>query len=382
MLATLKMGCCSSASSIDQISAVKSTSGAVGYQADDPDSELGVALGGLEGEELVAALHEKLPPAGAAGATQLDVSARRLMLLNASAAEELGRLIATAMPKLQRLDMSRNEMGTTFGPFLGPIADCKHLRILDISHNPLGASAGAACEGMARRAQTGRGGADAILPLEELRLQYTSAGDSSVPGIAALVERCPDITVLDLSGTGISGGGAARIAAALRKAGAAGESMSADGPEQLRVLNLSDNALDAASFGAVAQVLRPSSARLTELRLGRNFARSDGVAALASALRTRNWERLAILDLENVDAGDAGARALAAALQHTPGLAELRLASNGIGSEGAMALARAMQERAMRCLRVLDVRGNPGIGPAAANALVVAAPASCAVLRG
>lgn len=376
------MGCCSSAASEPPVAAAKPGGVSAIYQADDPDSELGVALGGLEGEELTAALHERLPPAGAAGASLLDLSARRLTLSNVSAAEELGRLISTSMPRLQKLDMSRNELGSAFGPFLAPLAECKLLRVVDISHNPLGAAVGVACEGMARRAKAGRGGDDAILSLEEVRLQYTSAGDGSVPGIVALLERCPDITALDLSGIGISGGGATRIAAALRKAGAAGESMSAEGPEQLRILNLADNALDAGSFGAVAQVLRSSCARLTELRLGRNFARSEGVTALASQLRLRSWERLAVLDLENVDAGDAGAKALAAALQYTPGLAELRLASNGIGNDGAFAIARAMQERAMRCLRILDVRGNPGIGPAAANALVVAAPASCAVLRG
>ena len=70
--------------------------------------------------------------------------------------------------------------------------------------------------------------------------------------------------------------------------------------------------------------------------------------------------------------GADGVRALAAALQHVPGLKELDVSTNRIGNDGARALAAALQR--VPGLKELYVGGN-SIGSVALAALRAVAAA-------
>jgi hypothetical protein len=133
----------------------------------------------------------------------------------------------------------------------------------------------------------------------------------------------------------------------------------------LTCLNLERNAeapLRDAGVIALATALEHHPA-LTALELGWSGIRDDGAAAIAQ-LCARN-PRLLRLDLGNDDdgagarnaIGDAGAHAIAAALQ-APGaaLTHLGLAGNGLGDEAAVALADAL--RSNGTLRVLQLQRN------------------------
>ena len=126
------------------------------------------------------------------------------------------------------------------------------------------------------------------------------------------------------------------------------------------------------------------------LYLTRNEAIGDaGTAALAAAIRTvsdrkkktdtdgenvdgeENAVVLDVLDLSGCDIGDAGAEALAIALENCP-IKHLDLSNNQITDEGALVLGRALEKSASRPggrQLSLDLSHNKDIGDAGAKAI-------------
>lgn len=102
---------------------------------------------------------------------------------------------------------------------------------------------------------------------------------------------------------------------------------------------------------------------------GHNFG-DAGTAALAGALTAR-LRRVHMLNLELNGISDAGASALAKALQTAPLLATLHLDHNWIGAAGGEALAAALQHGGAAALRHLALAGN-NIGERGATALAAA----------
>jgi hypothetical protein len=108
---------------------------------------------------------------------------------------------------------------------------------------------------------------------------------------------------------------------------------------------------------------------LKELDVGSNNIGVDGARALAAALQ--HVPALKNLNVDRNSFGANGARALAASLQHVAGLEELYVGVNRIGADGARALAAALPH--VPGLKVLYVGGN-SIGADGANALAASLP--------
>ena len=139
----------------------------------------------------------------------------------------------------------------------------------------------------------------------------------------------------------------------------------------LESLDLSQNGIGPAGTVALAENLKKNGGTLGSLALGSNQARDEGCAALAEALRAGAGGEVGIyeLDLSSNGIGDAGAQALADALEESPILQRLDLSNNEIDLEGVMALARGLQGH--RSMRHLNLSGNY-VGGLGAKALAQA----------
>jgi len=138
--------------------------------------------------------------------------------------------------------------------------------------------------------------------------------------------------------------------------------------------------------------------RLKKLSLSCNHDIGDaGCAAIAAALRLVNLKRhdmpnddtsqfvLDSLDLSSCNIGDAGAEALALALESGPHCIDnLILSHNRITDAGALAIARALHScrknnisHNRTLVTTLDMSGNPGIGDKGASAIATCLSTKC-----
>jgi hypothetical protein len=115
--------------------------------------------------------------------------------------------------------------------------------------------------------------------------------------------------------------------------------LAAGAAPKLRLLNLGGNSIGDAGARALAAAL-PIATALESLDLSSNAIGSGGACALAQALPRAG--RLAVLNLQSNAIGDEGTRALAGALPGLALLKELWLGGNLIGDEGACALAAVL----------------------------------------
>ena len=146
-------------------------------------------------------------------------------------------------------------------------------------------------------------------------------------------------------------------------------------------VSLSNNHLGNEGARAIAEVLGRGAAGTagcvlwppTKLDLTHNGIGDAGAMALADALEASPAPALQELVLWHNDIGEAGARALARGLlAPTSKLRALRLWSNAVGDGGAAALAEAVRRGgSLAALRTLDLADN-GVGDAGAKALAAA----------
>ncbi|CAK0835981.1 unnamed protein product [Prorocentrum cordatum] len=260
-------------------------------------------------------------------------------------------LASVALPRLQSLDLSGNNVGdegaAALAAALRAPGALPSLQKLDLRSNNVG-DEGAAALAAALRAP------GALPRLQELDLSHNRVGDEGAAALAAALRApgaLPRLQVLDLRSNRVGDEGAAALAAGLRALGAL---------PSLQELHLGGNSVGAEGAAALAAALRAPGAlpSLQELHLGGNSVGAEGAAALAAALRAPGaLPSLQKLDLDGNNVGDEGAAALAAALR------VLDLMFNHVGDEGAAALAAA--------LRVLHLGGN-NVGDEGAAALAAA----------
>ena len=112
----------------------------------------------------------------------------------------------------------------------------------------------------------------------------------------------------------------------------------------------------------LARTLRNGDWRhITHLSLAHNDITPVGMAAIFGALAEGAMPLLKQLNATNLDVGDDGATALAAALPALPALYQLELVESNIGEKGAVALMSAVKDLAqpMRQLYSLYFNKNP-----------------------
>lgn len=221
-------------------------------------------------------------------------------MLNAAAAETLGRALSKTAPRSPALSEGGDGEGALGGTNAGP----PPLEFLDVSRNPLGDAGGAAI--LCALSRTGYG---ASATLTDLRMAEAGLGEASAAALAHAL--------------------APRITANLDTTGAVGVDKKEDG----------DGDGDGEGGGQGG---------------GEGLNATEAVTGTASAVR--RLPLLKALDLSKNELGAGGAEALADAFSRggAPQLESLSMGYNGVGDEGAAALGRA----ARAGLRVLDLSGN------------------------
>ena len=141
--------------------------------------------------------------------------------------------------------------------------------------------------------------------------------------------------------------------------------------KKVNCVNKNLTAADLALLGTLGSVLPALDQLLLSERSG--TAGPDGMQRLAAGLSAGALPALTLLQLFNMNVGDAGASALAAALGRgaLPRLKSLALYDTAIGDAGLVALAPALRQ--MRALEILALAGNP-LGDEGVAALVAPPP--------
>ena len=254
-----------------------------------------------------------------------------LSKIGASIGDEGARALASSshLTRLRKLDLSYQEIGSEGVGLLAQSENVRELEELDLSCNRIGPSGALAI------ASSPHLGALKRLNLTHARYDSEESNRLDDEGVAALLASpyLPSLTSVSLRGVGC---GAESVRRALLAPG---------GPERLRELNLSKNALG--NEGAAALARAPLLASLTSLNLSANEIGDRGVVALASS---SHLSSLTHLNLSHNPFGDEGARALAAS-PHLTSLQRLSLDSFLDSFKGNMTEAgvRALAESEYLC---------------------------------
>lgn len=169
----------------------------------------------------------------------------------------------------------------------------------------------------------------------ELRLHDNLLGDAAAAALADALAAgtLPELRVLTLNSNCIGDAGFSALAGQMQPGLALG---------MLQEIGLRQNLLADGALAALAGSLRQGSMpALRRLLLGGNALTDDGIVLLSTALiATRALGALTVLELQKNQIGDAGAQALAAAIQGgaLPQLRELYLFFNAMTSAGEAAV--------------------------------------------
>ena len=230
--------------------------------------------------------------------------------------------------------------------FLQGLERNSSLRVLNLARCALDAAgARAAARAIARQGH-----------LERLSLAGNELSDDGAVALAVLLQhkKCT-LRDVSLESNGITGPGGVALGAAIGR------------NTSLTALNMSENqcGVPAAAKGLAAGLA--ANKTLQKLEVAWWSLGGGAFAALGRAAGAH--PKLRHLDLSFNDAGDAGARVFAAALERPGGCALRTLLLNdcNVGGSGARAFAKAL--RANATLRVLMLRGNDDINAGAFNAL-------------
>eukprot|EP00796_Vickermania_ingenoplastis_P011097 gene11097-7724_t len=134
----------------------------------------------------------------------------------------------------------------------------------------------------------------------------------------------------------------------------------------LRVLDLSNNALNDEAIQTVAIIISQAELPMEELYLQNNNIRGAGALALAEALEMNKSLRILQLQQNRIPDSEGGPELLNALGVH-PSLAELHLGSNCIGPKCVEALHDVLPK--LTALTVLNVSGNRHLGGSAVDTM-------------
>ncbi|KAF8055831.1 EGY2 [Scenedesmus sp. PABB004] len=166
--------------------------------------------------------------------------------------------------------------------------------------------------------------------LTSLTLSDNYLGVEGAKVLAEALTANTSLAELGLRGNELGDEGLDALATALQARGA-----------PLKLLDVGNNSLSAASAAPLARLLHSAAGSLVELNAYMNELGDAGLAALAPALK--DCKRLSHLDLGGNDAGPEGAAALAGALVSHPSLTLLELGYNPLGPGGAATIAGAFK---------------------------------------
>ena len=282
----------------------------------------------------------------------LDLSSNRLDPL------ALAQALSHA-PKLQGLDLSRNDLGHGGGMvFLETsLVFMQTLRHLNLSSNGICAEGAMQILRSAHR-------------METLDLSCNDVGPVGAAALASALDGMPGLRSLDLSHNGIGAEGAEVLSATLRDmrhleslrlagnavgdSGAAALASAFECMSSLRSVVLSANAIGDDGGVRIARAL----IRSTDLRLLDLGGNRLGCAAAEATATALEWlEEIQHLDLSNNLIGVRGAHALSRGLECTPDLRYLFLSFNDLRSEGVAAIFRAIGP-SRNTLRQVDLSFN------------------------
>ena len=224
------------------------------------------------------------------------------------------------------------------------------------------------CLRLADNAQLGHSGVCALAlglcgatSLTELDLSGCAVGDAGAAALGAALPTCGALVRLTLRNCCIGAAGAAALATALRTGArlehlclAANADMGDEGAMELANALTAERHANGNGAPAQASVAR---ALVVHLDVGACGIGATGAEAL---LRAGGAATLSLFGNELI--GDAGAIAVAAALQTSSGaLTCLDLSGAGIGAAGGAALAAALSGGAAPALATLELGANPAL---------------------
>eukprot|EP00760_Papus_ankaliazontas_P038935 PhM_4_TR9423/c0_g1_i1/m.67352 len=190
--------------------------------------------------------------------------------------------------------------------------------------------------------------------LTTLKLPENRIDDNLLRGILSGLVKNTTVTHIDLSHNKIEDGGAKVLATIL---------MRSEPPQQLKILNLSDNLIRSAGAVDLGRAIENNS-KLTHLHLKLNRFGDDGGRVFAEALRVNTT--LKVLDLDHNDLGSDTARVLAEALKANAKLVTLNLSGNDFQEEGGRLIREGVDNNSN--LTTMDLRGS-GVSEADADAV-------------
>jgi Ran GTPase-activating protein (RanGAP) involved in mRNA processing and transport len=263
-------------------------------------------------------------------------------------------LTATPMPSLRALNMAGNSIGDRGAAALCALLSLTGLAEMNLLRNTFSV---AAAQQLARAA-SGRKGVVLCAGLSgidgDTEVASLVSADLSDPDGVLLAYSLwsrgplPQVTELRLHDNLL--GDAAAVALA--------DGLAAGALPGLRVLTLNNNCVGDVGFGALVGQMQPGGAlgMLHEIGLRQNLLTDGAMAALAGSLRQGSMPALRRLLLGGNALTDQGIVQLSAALTATralEALSVLELQKNQIGDAGAKALAAAIQGGALQQLREL-----------------------------
>ena len=163
--------------------------------------------------------------------------------------------------------------------------------------------------------------------------------------LAAVLERCPNITFIDVADNDVGPGRAVALGAALAR----GIKLRA----KLRAVDVSGNGLEPEGGASLVGALEVCE-QLRHLDISGNNLRSSGGEALGAALS--HWPYFDSLHASNNHLGPSGAAAVCSGLAECAHVHDLRIADNDLGPAGGETLRAAV--RYWPRLRSLDISKN------------------------
>ena len=159
--------------------------------------------------------------------------------------------------------------------------------------------------------------------------------------LAAVLERCPNITFIDVADNDVGPGRAVALGAALARG------------TKLRAVDVSGNGLGPEGGASLVGALKVCK-QLRHLDISGNNLRRKGGEALGAALS--HWPYFDSLHASNNHLGPSGAAAVCSGLAECAHVHDLRIADNDLGPAGGETLRAAVRYRPR--LRSLDISKN------------------------
>ncbi len=219
----------------------------------------------------------------------------------------------------------------------GLVVRAPRLRRLDVSYNHMGTDPTVAL---------GKAICSSCMDtLSELGISGCLLGSEGVVGIFALLKgRCRMLSRVRVGNNWAYNEGAKAVA----------ECLLASGKLPLKVLDLRENAISAAGATAIARLVAKRGCEY--LDLSKNDIAFPGIKAVVDAVTSQTTTTVEVLDLRSNPAKDEGAEYVSTRLVKSGRtVVEVRIEQTGMGAAGARAVASAVRKRGGGVLRRISV---------------------------